>query len=201
MENTSLLSEASKRYLCCYYQLLDEMAQTVMTARLTQGISHNFIVQAIPFHRAAAGMCRNFLEAGEGSKAVRGLAQASLDRLELVNADLEQALPVCARSASPQRELRLYQRRTDLILRETAARMGAAPEGGRLDAVFLGQLLPCHRGAVHMARNALHYGANPELTPILYTIIRHRCKELAQIQGLRGRAACQGGRLAIPARF
>ena len=53
MENTSLLSEASKRYLCCYYQLLDEMAQTVMTARLTQGISHNFIVQAIPFHRAA----------------------------------------------------------------------------------------------------------------------------------------------------
>lgn len=192
MENTSLLSEASKRYLCCYYQLLDRMIQGVTTARLTQGISHNFIVQAIPVHQAVAEMCRNLLDSDGGGQAVRNLTQTILDRQELILGDLEQALPACAQSTDPQRELRLYQRRADLILRQMAARMGSAPEGERLGAVFLGQLLPCHQGALHMARNALHYGASPELVPILYTIIRQRCKELAQVRDLQKRMGCQG---------
>ena len=192
MENTSLLSEASKCYLCCYYQLLDETAQNAANVRLTQNISHNFIVQAIPIHHMAAGMCRNLLESGGGGRTVRALSQTILDRQELTLGDLEQALPACTQS-DPQRDLRLYQRRADLILRDTFTRMRAAPEAERLGAVFLGQLLPCHRGAVHMARNALHYGACPELTPILYTIIRQRSKEIARIQSLRKQLGCQGG--------
>lgn len=193
MENTRLLSEAAKRYLCCYYQLLDEMAQAVAAARLTQSISHNFVVQAIPLHQMAAGMCRGLLESGGGDRTVRKLAQTILDRQELTIGDLQQALPACGQTLDVQRDLRLYQRRADLILRGTSARMGAASEGSRLGAVFLGQLIPCHRGAVHMARNALHYGAAPELIPILYTIIRQRCGELAQMQRLQQNLTCQGG--------
>ena len=36
MANTYLLSDESKQYLCCYYQILDEMIQGITTARLTQ---------------------------------------------------------------------------------------------------------------------------------------------------------------------
>ena len=53
MKNTCLLSEDSKTYLCCFYQILDEMIQSMTTAGLTQSISHNFIVQMIPHRRAA----------------------------------------------------------------------------------------------------------------------------------------------------
>ena len=45
MANTFLLSDEAKRYLCCYYQILDGMIQGVSAAKLTQSISHNYIVQ------------------------------------------------------------------------------------------------------------------------------------------------------------
>ena len=45
---------------------------------------------------------------------------------------------------------------------------------------------------VQLARSALQYGVCPELTPILYTIIRQRCQELSRIQALRQQTQCQG---------
>lgn len=192
MENTCLLSEASRYYLCRYYQLLDEMVHSVNTARLTQNISHNFIVQTIPLQRAAADMCQNLLDTDGGNRAVRTLAQTILLRQGQSAADLEQTLTACTQPTECQRDLQLYQRRANLILRDTAVRMGSAPEGSRLGAVFLEQILPCHRGAVQMARSALRYGVCSELTPILYTIIRQRCQELARIQDLRQQSQCQG---------
>jgi len=74
MANTYLLSDESKHYLNCYYQILDEMIQAITTARLTQSISHNFIVQVIPHHRAGERMCRNILEVSN-DRSVRRLAQ------------------------------------------------------------------------------------------------------------------------------
>lgn len=192
MENTCLLSEASRYYLCRYYQLLDEMVQSVGAARLTQNISHNFIVQTIPLQRAAAGICQNLLDADSGGRAVRSLAETILLRQGQSAAELEQALSACTQPAECQRDLQLYQRRAGLILRDTSAQMGSAPEGNRLGAVFLGQILPCHRGALQLARSALRYGVCPELTPILYTIIRQRSQELARIQALRQQAQCGG---------
>lgn len=192
MENTCLLSEASRYYLCRYYQILDEMTRSVSTARLTQSISNNFIIQTIPLQRAAADMCQNLLDTDSGSQAVRSLAETILLRQGQSAAELEQALPACTQPTECQRDLQLYQRRTGLILRDTSAQMGSAPEGSRLGAVFLGQILPCHRGAVQLARSALQYGVCPELTPILYTIIRQRCQELSRIQALRQQTQCQG---------
>lgn len=193
MENTCLLSEASRYYLCRYYQILDDMVQSINTARLTQSISHNFIVHTIPLQRAAADMCQNLLDTDSGGRTVRSLAQNILLRQGQSAGELEQALPACAQPTECQRDLQLYQRRAGLILRDISTQMGSAPEGNRLGAVFLGQILPCHRGAVQLARSALRYGVCSELTPILYTIIRQRCQELAQIQALRQQSQCQGG--------
>ena len=61
MANTYLLSDESKHYLNCYYQILDEMIQAITTARLTQSISHNFIVQVIPHHLGAVRLTQNAL--------------------------------------------------------------------------------------------------------------------------------------------
>lgn len=192
MENTCLLSEASRSYLCRYYQILDEMVQNINTARLTQNISHNFIVHTIPIQRAAADLCQNLLDTDSGGRAVRALAQTILLRQGQSAAELEQALPACTQPTECQRDLQLYQRRAGLILRDASTRMASAPDGNRLGAVFLGQILPCHRGAVQLARSALRYGAAQELTPILYTIIRQRSQELARIQDLQQRTLCQG---------
>ena len=45
-------SDVTKQYLCCFYEILDNMIEEMTSAKLTNSISHNFIVQMIPHHQA-----------------------------------------------------------------------------------------------------------------------------------------------------
>ena len=190
MENTCLFSDQTKHYLCCFYQILDEMAQGLATAKLTQSISHNAIVQLLPHHRAAVRMSRNLI-AGCENRAVCRLAQRVLEQRADAMDQLEAALPESGQPVNPQLDLRLCQRRMDLIGREMLTQMGAAPEGNRLGAVYLQELLPHCQGGARMARSALRYEVSPELEPILRTIAAQQCRDAAQARTLLRRMGCQ----------
>lgn len=190
MTNTYLLSDESKRYLCCYHQILDEMIQGISAAKLTQSISQNVIVQMLPHHRAAIRLCRNILEVSNDS-GLRRLAQRIAAQTFQVMKELEAQLPDAARLVSPQMDLRLFQRRAELIFREMYAQMKAVPESNRLDALFLRQMIPQHRGAVHAARNALRYELSAGLVPVLRSVIDARSREAGQMQALLSRRGCQ----------
>ncbi len=190
MANTYLLSDASKHYLCCYYQILDEMIQGITTAKLTQSISHNFIVQMIPHHQAAVRMCRNILEYSD-DRAVRRLAQRIIAQQTQGIQTMEGLLPQCGQLPSPQMDLRLCQRRTELIFREMFSQMRATPEGNRLDAVFMQEMIPHHLGAVRMSQNTLRYEICTGLAPVLRSIIDTQCREVRQMRALLQRMGCQ----------
>ena len=55
-------SDVTKQYLCCFYEILDNMIEEMTSAKLTNSISHNFIVQMIPHHQAAIKMSQNILQ-------------------------------------------------------------------------------------------------------------------------------------------
>ena len=55
-------SDVTKNYLCRFYKILDEMIEGMTNAELTSSLSHNFIVQMIPHHRAAIEMSENLLQ-------------------------------------------------------------------------------------------------------------------------------------------
>ena len=155
MKNTVLLSEDSKNYLCCFYQTLDQMVQAMTTAGLTQSISHNFIVQMLPHHRAAIQMASNVLRFTK-NQAVRRLAQRVVQERTQGIGRMEEALGTCNQLTNPQMDLRLYQRRMDLIYRDMYTKMNRAPENNRLAAVYLRQTLS-HELTHHMeARGGLH---------------------------------------------
>ena len=192
MANTYLLSDESKHYLNCYYQILDEMIQAITTARLTQSISHNFIVQVIPHHRAGERMCRNILEVSN-DRSVRRLAQQIAAQRSQDIQRMEEQLPVCAQLLNPHPDLRLYQRRAELISRQMFLRMGASPENNCLNAVFLRQMVPPHLGAVRLTQNALRHEVATPLPPLLRAIADTQRRELRQIQALLQRRGCQAG--------
>ena len=190
MDNTYLLSDEAKRYLCCYYQILDEMIQGVSAAKLTQSISQNTIVQLLPHHQAAVRLCRNILEASNDS-AVRCLAQRIAARQTQAIGQLEAELPDAARLTSPQMDLRLCQRRMDLIFREMYTQMRAVPEGNQLDVLFLRQMIPQRQGAVRAARNALRYEVSTGLAPILRSTVDIQSREVGQLRVLLSQRGCQ----------
>lgn len=190
MKNTCLLSEDSKTYLCCFYQILDEMIQGMTTAGLNQSISHNFIVQMVPHHRAAIQMSNNILRFTENS-AVRRIAQRIIEGQTQGISQMEEALSICNQLTNPQMDLRLYQRRMDLIYREMYAKMGCTPESNALAAIFMREMIPHHQGAIRMAENALKYDICTELVPILRSIITQQRQGVAQMRGLLNRMGCR----------
>lgn len=196
MANTYLLSDGAKRYLCCYYQILDEMIQGVTTAKLTQSVSHNLIVQLIPHQQAAVRMCRNLLEVSD-DRAVRRLAQGMADQCAQTVQALEEILPAADPLTNPRPELWLCQRRMDLILREMFARMRSAPEGNRVDAVFLRQMLPHCRGAAQAVRTTLRYELCTQLPPVLRGVLEEQCRDARRMEALLRRMGCQSPQLAF----
>lgn len=192
MKNTCLLSQDAKTYLCCFYQTLDGMVQGMTTAGLNQSISHNFAVQMIPHHRAAVQMSNNVLRFTD-SKAVRRLAQRLAEERAQTAERLEAVLPACAQLTNARMDLRLYQRRMDLIYRDMYIKMGASPENNRLAAVFLRQMLPHCLGAAHMADTALKYDVSTQLVPILRSIAACQRRDASQMRALLSRLDCQRG--------
>ena len=190
MANTYLLSDEAKRYLCCYYQILDEMIQGVSAAKLTQSISQNTIVQLLPHHRAAVRLSRNILEVSNDG-AVRRLAQRIAAQDVQIIDRLEAELPDAAQLTSPQMDLRLFQRRADLISRELYAQMRATPEGNQLDVLFLRQMIPQRQGAIRAARTALRYEVSTGLAPILRSVIDTQSREVGQMRTLLNQRGCQ----------
>ena len=192
MKNTCLLSQDAKTYLCCFYQTLDSMIQGMTAAVLTQSISHNFAVQMVPHCRAAAQMSNNVLRFTQ-DKAVRRLAQRMAEDCALCAEQLEDVLPACAQLTNARTDLRLYQRRMDLIYREMYAKMGSSPESNRLAPVFLRQMIPLCQGAARMADTALKYDVSPQLVPLLRAIAARQRWDIPQMRALLGRTDCQRG--------
>ena len=62
MQDQQRFSNVTKSYLCCFYGILEEMIENMTGAALTDSLSHNFIVQMIPHHRAAIEMSHNLLQ-------------------------------------------------------------------------------------------------------------------------------------------
>ena len=144
----------------------------------------------IPHHQAAVRMCRNLLQYSDDG-AVRRLAQRITDQQTQGLQAMEGLLADCGQPANPQMDLRLCHRRTELILRELFSQMGSAPEGNRLDLVFLRQMIPHHLGAARMAQNTLRYQVATGLAPVLRSTIDTHCKEVRQMRALLRRMGCQ----------
>ncbi len=58
----SYLTNSARNYLKEFYDILDEMIEEMTEVKLTDSISHNFIMQMIPHHMAAIEMSVNILQ-------------------------------------------------------------------------------------------------------------------------------------------
>ena len=64
-----------------------------------------------------------------------------------------------------------YLIRFEKIAQTMFVEMGSAPVNNGVNAIFVREMIPHHKGAVRMSNNALQFNICPELKPILYAII------------------------------
>lgn len=172
-----------KVYIENYRHILEKMIQGMTDAEVTDSISHNFIVRMIPHHEAAIEMSKNILKYIDyiplQDIAVRIVAEQTKS-IENMRAVLEK----CSELKNSSENLKSYARRNEIIFKEMFCQMKRAYSDNRLSCDFMREMIPHHRGAVRMAKNALRFNICPELKPILQKIIASQEKGIKEMQKL-----------------
>ncbi len=189
MDHIQSFTPAAKEYLYTFYGILDRMIQGMTHAEQTGSISYDFISQMIPHHEAAIEMSRSLLDY-QPCPALRTIAQGIIQEQTESIRQMREIQDACAAQPSSAQDLCLYRRRTGQILRVMFSAMEDAPTCNQIDADFMREMIPHHRGAVEMSENALRYPLCPGLRPILQAIIVSQKRGIRQME----RLLCQMGR-------
>lgn len=163
-------SHVTKKYMTCYHQILDEMICGMTDAELTCSISHNFIVQMIPHHRAAIEMSRNLLQYTTWIP-LQNIAENIISEQTKSIADMTNVLNCCSQLRNTEAEQCQYLQCFHQITKTMFSRMENACADNNVNGNFLREMIPHHEGAIRMSENALRFPICPELLPILQEII------------------------------
>lgn len=177
------LTENAKAYLTRFYQILDEMIWEMSSAEGNHSISHNFIIQMIPHHRAAIEMSKNLLWYNP-SAPLKKIARGIISEQTKGIADMKAILDRCSECVNSERDLALYQRRIENTMSTMFDQMGIAPDTNNIDVDFMREMIPHHEGAIRMSETALQYDVCPELVPILQGIISSQKKGVQEMETL-----------------
>ena len=188
-QQISGLSGGTKRYLCRFYEILDEMIRGMNGAELTDSISHNFIAQMIPHHRAAIQMSENLLMYSELAP-LRRIAENIVREQTKGIEDMKRALVCCERVLNTRQDLCRYGKQLDRIKEVMFSQMRSACSDNDINADFMREMIPHHQGAVRMSENALKYPICPELVPILRAIITSQEKGIREMESLLRQISC-----------
>lgn len=183
MSEQCKLSDNTKDYLNKFYDILDEMIIGMTGAELSDSISHNFIVQMIPHHRAAIEMSHNILR----FTTYVPLQNIASNIITMQTKSIENMLnaeEVCSEICNTHQDLRLYERRFKQITQNMFKEMESARTTNNINIDFMCEMIPHHRGAVLMSQNALKYSICPELKPILDAIITSQEKGIKEMTSL-----------------
>lgn len=181
MKRQCRLSNVTKDYLDTFHCVFENMTQTMKNARMTNSISYNFIVQMIPHHQAAIDMSRNILQYTT-CVALQDIAMGIVEEQTKSIENMQKIVDCCSKYKNTQKELSLYQDRANHVMDAMISTMEHSCVTNQINADFLWEMLPHHRGAISMAENALSYNICPDLKPILSAIIRSQQKDIMQMQ-------------------
>lgn len=183
-------SSGSREYLQAYCGILDRMIAGMTGATLNCSISHNFIVQMIPHHRAAIEMSQNTLPHTQNETLWEIASQIIAEQTKSIE-NMKSILCSCTRLENPPEAVCRYQRHMNDIMSTMFDRMRRARATRRVDCDFLREMLPHHKGAVEMASITLQSDICPELVPILQAIITSQETGIAQMEALAASLRCR----------
>lgn len=163
-------SSVTKTYLCRFYEILDEMIDGMTNAKLTDSISHNFIVQMIPHHAAAIEMSHNLLQYTTLVPLQNIASDIIVEQTKSIE-NMQNILDCCSKQRNTRCDVHLYQRNVHRITQMMFFQMQNARSTNNINANFMREMIPHHQGAIRMSKNALHFDICPELIPILQAII------------------------------
>ena len=189
MNSECVLSNVTKEYLDRFYCILDEMIKGMSCAELIDSISHNFIVQMIPHHKAAIDMSLSILKYTTCiplQNIALGIVSSQTESIE----NMREIQCSCSELQNSECDVKLYQRKVEQIMNTMFSQMSEACSDNNINANFMREMIPHHEGAIKMSKNALQYDICPGLKPILCAIINSQERGVAEMKRLLKSGRC-----------
>lgn len=183
MTHNCQLSIVTRNYLTEFYCILDTMIKDMTHVQLNDSISYNFIVQMIPHHEAAIKMSKNLLKYTTFVPLQNIALQIISEQTKGIE-NMKSIQCTCKEVLSSQQDLCIYQRKIQQIMQAMFTNMQTVRTSNNINANFIHEMIPHHRGAVEMSETALKYCTCPDLVPILKTIITSQEKGIVQMRHL-----------------
>lgn len=188
-ENRSCFSHVTQRYLNTFDCILERMIQGMTCTELTNSISHNFIVQMIPHHRAAIEMSENILQYTT-DLTIQEIAETIICEQTKSIAAMEEALPCCSNLTNSRESVCRYQSQIEPVFNTMFRRMQTARATNDINCCFLWEMIPHHEGAVTFSEITQCYDICPQLQPILQDIITSQKRGICQMEQLAETMCC-----------
>lgn len=170
-------------YLNCFDEVLENMMTSMTGARLTDSISYNFIVQMLPHHQAAIEMSRNILFYTD-IKSLQAIASRIITEQTVGITKMKDLLPECRGHLNPRKDVCLCQWHITRIMNTMFSDMRNACANNHINANYLREMIPHHKGAILIAENVLKFNIFQELRPLLENIIASQQNDIRQMQKL-----------------
>lgn len=183
MKCSQQFSNVTKKYLCRFFEILDEMIKGITCAELTDSLSHNFIVQMIPHHKAAIEMSENLLQYTTFVPLERIAKNIVKEQTQSIE-NMQNVLTHCSQFQNSENDLCLYKNCFSRITQKMFSQMQNACSDNNINANFMREMIPHHQGAIRMSKNLLQYPICSELDPILQAIIISQEKGVREMQHL-----------------
>lgn len=190
MSNSCALSQNTQAYIEQYRDILHTMIEQMSAVELSESLSGSFIEQMIPHHRAAIDMSENLLRY-TSNIPLQNIALNIISSQKESIENMTAAFSACQSFLNTPQEVACYQMHNEAILKTMFHEMTCACVDNNIDANFMRQMIPHHRGAVRMSENALRYPLCPELVPLLNAIITSQKRGICEMQRLLRCETCR----------
>lgn len=174
----------TKEYLKRYDEILNNMANQMLSQNITNSITVNFITCMIPHHQAAIYMCENLLR----FTTFRPLQEIANNIIKTQTTGIEQMKEILKTTSgfyNTRRQVNWYIRRYFQIVKYMVDKMKNAPREKYINLDFTNEMIPHHEGAIEMCNNLLQYRIDPRLAKVAQNIIKEQSEGIEKLEKLR----------------
>lgn len=176
--------EDAKAYLYRFDQILSQMANKMLSARIMNNITIDFIDCMIPHHQAAIYMCENLLKYTK----YQPLEEIAKNIIETQTKGINQMREIMKTTMGYQNnylEVNNYMIKYLEITRIMIYEMETAPRYVNIDLNFVNEMIPHHEGAIKMCNNLIRYCIDPRLKDIAISIIKEQSLGVEQLKEIK----------------
>ena len=183
MQNQRFVMMA-RNYLTRFDEILNQMADEMLSQNVVNNITIDFIRCMIPHHQAAIYMCENLLK----YTRYEPLIKIANNIIQMQTRGIEQMKEIEKTTYgfnNMPKEVNSYIEKYLSITNNMIEKMKNSPRCVNINLNFVNEMIPHHQGAIDMCENLLQYYIDPRLKQVANSIIREQSEGINQLKNVQ----------------